>query len=273
MGTVDLLSREGEIAIAKRIEAGKEAMIEGLCESPLTFQAIIIWRDELNEGQVLLRDIIDLEASYIGPDAKNKRIDKSKINNDLDDKKDEEGESSDDGESDDYNEYESRMEELIFENNLLSEDEYSEEVFSYADVVKYRIKGVWYFDKRQSDLRYRPIAIAPVVITPRSKANMKEFSDPNMKPDYVEMFWIFYPDARFTLHNAKAFKNKNTSKPVSYDHLINSRHFSAYIYKEDNVYQDRGVKDYISDNALMQLLESQRIKEKIRNLEQDMWSY
>ena len=70
MGTVELLSREGEIAIAKRIEAGREAMIAGLCESPLTFQAIIIWRDELNEGKVLLRDIIDLEATYEGPEAK-----------------------------------------------------------------------------------------------------------------------------------------------------------------------------------------------------------
>src|ERR1019366_7613184 len=70
MGTVELLSREGEIAIAKRIEAGREAMIAGLCESPLTFQAIIIWRDELNEGKILLRDIIDLEASHAGPDAK-----------------------------------------------------------------------------------------------------------------------------------------------------------------------------------------------------------
>jgi RNA polymerase primary sigma factor len=70
MGTVELLSREGEIAIAKRIEAGREAMIAGLCESPLTFQAIIIWRDELNEGRILLRDIIDLEATYQGPDAK-----------------------------------------------------------------------------------------------------------------------------------------------------------------------------------------------------------
>ncbi|MEL7525084.1 MAG: RNA polymerase sigma factor RpoD [Pseudomonadota bacterium] len=70
MGSVELLSREGEIAIAKRIEAGREAMIAGLCESPLTFQAIIIWRDELNEAQVLLRDIIDLEATYAGPDAK-----------------------------------------------------------------------------------------------------------------------------------------------------------------------------------------------------------
>src|SRR5271167_4203592 len=70
MGSVELLSREGEIAIAKRIEAGREAMIAGLCESPLTFQAIIIWRDELNEGKILLRDIIDLEASYTGPDGK-----------------------------------------------------------------------------------------------------------------------------------------------------------------------------------------------------------
>jgi len=70
MGTVELLSREGEIAIAKRIEAGREAMIAGLCESPLTFQAIIIWRDELNEGKVFLRDIIDLEATYASPDAK-----------------------------------------------------------------------------------------------------------------------------------------------------------------------------------------------------------
>src|SRR5450830_414155 len=70
MGTVELLSREGEIAIAKRIEAGREAMIAGLCESPLTFQAIIIWRDELNEGKAFLRDIIDLEATYAGPDAK-----------------------------------------------------------------------------------------------------------------------------------------------------------------------------------------------------------
>lgn len=70
MGTVELLSREGEIAIAKRIEAGREAMIAGLCESPLTFQAIIIWRDELNEGKIFLRDIIDLEATYAGPESK-----------------------------------------------------------------------------------------------------------------------------------------------------------------------------------------------------------
>src|SRR3974390_2606156 len=70
MASMGLLSREGEIAIAKRIEAGREAVMAGLCESPLTFQAIIIWRDELNHGKVLLRDIIDLDATYAGPDAK-----------------------------------------------------------------------------------------------------------------------------------------------------------------------------------------------------------
>jgi RNA polymerase primary sigma factor len=70
MASVELLSREGEIAIAKRIEAGREAIIAGLCESPLTFQAIVIWRDELNDGKVLLRDIIDLDATYAGPDAR-----------------------------------------------------------------------------------------------------------------------------------------------------------------------------------------------------------
>ena len=70
MSSIELLSRESETAIAKRIEAGREAMIAGLCESPLTFQAIIIWRDELNEGKVLLRNIIDLDATYAGPDAK-----------------------------------------------------------------------------------------------------------------------------------------------------------------------------------------------------------
>ena len=83
MGSVELLSREGEIAIAKRIEAGRETMIAGLCESPLTFQAIIIWRDELNKSKILLREIIDLEATYAGPEAKQapvvERIEEAKV--------------------------------------------------------------------------------------------------------------------------------------------------------------------------------------------------
>jgi hypothetical protein len=74
MGSIGLLSRQGEVAIAKRIEAGREAMIAGLCESPLTFQAVTIWRNELNDGNVFLHDIIDLEAMYAGPDARRCRL-------------------------------------------------------------------------------------------------------------------------------------------------------------------------------------------------------
>ena len=97
MGTVELLSREGEIAIAKRIEAGREAMIAGLCESPLTFQAIIIWRDELMEGTRLLRDIIDLEATYAGPDAKQEdKTKKSEDGQDDQEEKADRGKAADD---------------------------------------------------------------------------------------------------------------------------------------------------------------------------------
>ena len=120
MGTVDLLSREGEIAIAKRIEAGKEAMIEGLCESPLTFQAIIIWRDELNEGQVLLRDIIDLEASYEGPDAKNKKIAVDKVTNEKQKDNDDESEDENDNDSSesDSNDYDNNLSLAAMEAEL-----------------------------------------------------------------------------------------------------------------------------------------------------------
>ena len=175
---------------------------------------------------------------------------------------------------DEYAEYLKRMDELIFENKLLREEEYAQEQVGYADVQSYRIKGVWYFDKRQSDLRYRPIAIAPVVITPRSKDLVNNnTTSANVELETVDLFWVFYPDVRPFLHNALSFNNKNTSKPISFDHLINSRRFSGFIYKEDNVYEDRDINDYLPENALLQLLESQRIREKIRNLEQDMWSY
>ncbi|PLX38434.1 MAG: RNA polymerase sigma factor RpoD [Hyphomicrobiales bacterium] len=125
MGSVELLSREGEIAIAKRIEAGREAMIAGLCESPLTFQAIIIWRDELNEGKILLRDIIDLEATYADPDGKGP-VDatSSSDDDDIDEeetaKEDEEGSSdsdSEDGEDND-DEFEANMSLAAMEAEL-----------------------------------------------------------------------------------------------------------------------------------------------------------
>ncbi len=137
-----------------------------------------------------------------------------------------------------------------------------------GDIEEYHIRGYWYLDKRQGDLRYRLLGICPVANEARSKA----FPDDNLDSK-VELFWVWYPDAREVLNEAKAFNPKNTSQPLSYDRLLNARRFSAVIYREDNVQGDRDVKDYITDNALMQLLESERIKEQIRNIEIDLWNY
>lgn len=134
-----------------------------------------------------------------------------------------------------------------------------------ADIQEYHVKGLWYFDKRHAELKYRILGIAPV-------APDVNFIDED-EPDLVALFWVFFPDAREVLHEAKSFNNKNSSIPHSYDHILNSRRFSGYIFKEENVQGDRQISEYISQNALMQLLESERIKDKIRDFELDMWTY
>ena len=140
---------------------------------------------------------------------------------------------------------------------------------SAADVEEYRIKGMWYFDKRQGELKYRLLGLAPVA--PDVNFIGDESMDPN--ENKVELFWVWYPDARQILHEAKVFNQRNSAQPISFDMLLNARRFGAIIYKEDNVHGDRRVDDYIADNALFQLLESKRIKEVIRDREQDMWAY
>lgn len=134
-----------------------------------------------------------------------------------------------------------------------------------ADVSMYKIKGFWYFDKRQSDLKYRLLGICPV--TP------DVYTMNSDEKDYIELFWVFFPNAREVLHEGKAFNDKNSAMPISFDQILNSRYFNSVIYKEENVYGDREIKDYIKDNAQSQLLESERVKEKIRNFEEDMWNY
>jgi gliding motility associated protien GldN len=89
----------------------------------------------------------------------------------------------------------------------------------------------------------------------------------------VPMFWVYYPDVRNVLKNAYVFSQKNSSVRKSFDELINARRFNSIIYLEENMQEDREVKEYISKNSFMQLLESERIKEKIRNFEHDMWSW
>jgi gliding motility associated protien GldN len=147
----------------------------------------------------------------------------------------------------------------------VSEEFITRREISAAEIEEYHIKGMWYFDKRQGELKYRLLGIAPVA------PDVNFMDDDN--PDKVELFWIWYPDAREVLHEAKVFNQRNSAQPISFDMLLNARRFDAVIYKEDNVYGDRRVSDYIADNALFQLLEAKRIKEVIRDREQDMWAY
>ena len=144
--------------------------------------------------------------------------------------------------------------------------------FTYDMIDHYKIKGVWYFDKRIAELKYRPLAIAPVA---RQVINKKDDASacPGGLSDPVDMFWIYYPDARDVLKDSYVFSDSNSVIRKSFDELINARRFHTMIFLEENMYEDREVGDYITDNAFMRLLESERIKEKIRNFEHDMWSW
>ncbi|MNT22162.1 hypothetical protein D3C72_1575370 [compost metagenome] len=114
-------------------------------------------------------------------------------------------------------------------------------------------------------MKYRLLAICPVA--PEARDIGAE------NPDVIELFWVYYPSIRDVMHESKAFNDKNSAMPITFDHLLNSRRFSAIIYKEENVMGDRKIEEYMKDNAQMQLLESERVKDKIRNFEQDMWNY
>ena len=135
-------------------------------------------------------------------------------------------------------------------------------------IMQYRIKGTWYFDKRLGELRYRLLGIAPVAPDVSTLSQGPEA----MADALVPLFWVWYPNAREILNKSSAFNVKNSSQPITFDNILNSRRFNAVIYKEVNVFEDREVKDYIYEDALRQLLESERIKERIRDFEQDMWN-
>ena len=155
--------------------------------------------------------------------------------------------------------------EQLNAGNRISEEYIVRQDLSAQDVTQYKIKGYWYFDKRQSELKYRLLGICP--ITP------DVYTMNSDEKDYIELFWVFFPAAREVLHNAKAFNDKNSAMPVSFDQILNSRRFNSLIYKEENVYGDRAIEEYMKDNAQNQLLESERVKDKIRNFESDMWNY
>jgi gliding motility associated protien GldN len=135
-----------------------------------------------------------------------------------------------------------------------------------AEIRQYKIKGTWYFDKRLGELKYRLLGLCPVAPDVALKTEKGE------EEDLVELFWLWFPDARMSLNKSKVFNTRNSSQPITYDHMLNSRRFNSIIYKEENVYEDREVKDYIYEDALRSLLESEKIKSVIRDFEQDMWN-
>ena len=136
------------------------------------------------------------------------------------------------------------------------------------DIEGYMMKGMWYFDKRLGELKYRLLALAPM------GKDVLTLGLPDIEDDELyELFWVFYPSARNILHKAKVFNPKNVSQPISYDHLLNARRFNSVIVREENIYGNRKIADYIRGNAMFQLLEADRIKESIRDKEIDMWNY
>jgi gliding motility associated protien GldN len=136
------------------------------------------------------------------------------------------------------------------------------------DVQGYMLKGMWYFDKRQGEMKDRLLALAPMGRDVQT-LGVENIEDENL----YELFWIFFPNARGVLHDSKVFNPKNASHPISFDHLLNARRFSSVIVKEENIYGNRAISDYVRGNSLFQLLEANKIKEDIRNREMDMWNY
>jgi len=140
---------------------------------------------------------------------------------------------------------------------------------STQDITAFKIKGMWYFDKRQGELKYRLLAIAPLGPDVQT-FGVDEIDDAD---NLYELFWVFYPSARNILHQAKVFNPKNSSHPISFDHLLNARRFASFVVRTANIYDNRKISDYVRGNSLFQLLEADKIKEDIRNREIDMWNY
>jgi gliding motility associated protien GldN len=153
--------------------------------------------------------------------------------------------------------------------NVREENGYSDTYnIQSQDIGGYMIKGMWYFDKLQGELKYRLLAISPMGKDVQT-LGVADIEDEEL----YELFWVFFPSARKLLHDAKIFNPKNAALPISFDHLLNARRFSAVIVKEENVYGNRAIADYVRGNSLFQLLEANKVKENIRNREIDMWNY
>ncbi|MGA9211841.1 gliding motility protein GldN [Kaistella sp.] len=137
-----------------------------------------------------------------------------------------------------------------------------------------KIKGMWYIDRRDSQMKYRLLGIAAMGQDPSTLGIFGPDGKPlASKDELIDLFWVYYPNAREVLANAVAFNNKNLSSDITFDDLLNARRFSSIIYKSDNGLGNGIIKDYIPNDADEQLEESERIKAQILQMESDMWNY
>ena len=137
-----------------------------------------------------------------------------------------------------------------------------------------KIMGMWFIDKRDGQMKYRPLGIAAMGPDPAVQGVYDAEGKPIAgKDELIDLFWVYYPKAREILANNYVFNRKNSSADLSFDDVINARRFSSVIYKSSNGLGDGVIKDYIPRNAEEQLEESNKIKEQILQMENDMWNY
>ena len=137
-----------------------------------------------------------------------------------------------------------------------------------------KIKGMWYIDRRDSQMKYRLLGIAAMGQDPSTMGQYGPDGQPiASKDELIDLFWVYYPDAREVLANSVVFNNKNLSSDITFDDILNARRFSTIIYKSDNGLGNGVIKDYIPRDADAQLEESEKIKAQILQMENDMWNY
>lgn len=137
-----------------------------------------------------------------------------------------------------------------------------------------KVKGVWYIDRRDGQMKYRLLGIAAMGQDPTTMGQVGPDGKPIAnKDELIDLFWVWYPDAREVLANSVVFNSKNLSSDITFDDILNARRFSSIIYKSDNGLGTGVIKDYIPEDADAQLEESERIKSQILQMENDMWNY
>ncbi|MBU8882909.1 gliding motility protein GldN [Flavobacteriaceae bacterium JJC] len=137
-----------------------------------------------------------------------------------------------------------------------------------------KIKGMWYIDRRDSQMKYRLLGIAAMGQDPSTMGQFGPDGQPlASKDELIDLFWVYYPDAREVLANSVVFNSKNLASDITFDDILNARRFSTVIYKSDNGLGNGVIKDYIPRDADAQLEESERIKGQILQMENDMWNY